>query len=62
MFKNVVDINEKGYFIKDNYPRTKTKGIYIAGDAVDKELRQLTTAVGDGSLAATIAIKEMKGE
>ena len=25
-----------------------------------KELKQLTTAVSDGSLAATIAIKEMK--
>lgn len=62
IFKNVVDIDEKGYFKKDIAPRTRTKGIYIAGDCVDKELRQLTTAVGDGSLAATLAIKDMKGE
>ena len=62
IFKNIVDVDEKGYFKKDIAPRTKTKGIYIAGDCVDKELRQLTTAVGDGSLAATLAIKDMKGE
>ena len=62
IFRNVVDLDERGYFKKDQAPRTKTKGIYIAGDCVDKELRQLTTAVGDGSLAATLAIKDMKGE
>ena len=62
MFKNVVDLDEYGYFKNDLAPRTKTKGIYVAGDAVAKELRQLTTAVSDGSYAATIAIMEMKGE
>ena len=49
-------------FFRRFAPRTKTKGIYVAGDAVAKELRQLTTAVSDGSYAATIAIMEMKGE
>ena len=34
--------------------------IYVAGDARVKVLRQLTTAVGDGSLAATMAIREME--
>lgn len=62
IFKNIVDVDEKGFFKKDLSPRTKTKGIYVAGDCVEKELRQLTTAVGDGSLAATLAIKDMKGE
>ena len=31
-----------------------------AGDAREKILRQLTTAVSDGALAATYAIKEME--
>ena len=60
MFKNVVDIDENGYIITTNDVKTKTKGIYVAGDAREKILRQLTTAVSDGALAATYAIKEME--
>ena len=59
MFKNIVDLDEKGYIITNNDVKTKTKGIYVAGDARQKELRQLTTAVSDGAIAATYAIKEM---
>jgi thioredoxin reductase (NADPH) len=50
------------YFDNSNFPKTKTEGIYIAGDCVDKELRQIATAVSDGAIAATTAVKEMKGE
>ena len=31
---------------------TKTAGLFVAGDARKKTLRQITTAVGDGALAA----------
>lgn len=58
IFANVVDLDEKGYIISSDL-HTKTKGIYVAGDTREKELRQLTTAVSDGSIAATLAIKEM---
>lgn len=60
IFSNVVDLNEKGYILTADGIHTKTNGIYVAGDTRVKELRQLTTAVSDGSIAATIAIKEMK--
>ncbi len=60
IFSNIVDLNENGYIISLDGVHTKTKGIYVAGDARVKELRQLTTAVSDGSIAATIAIKEME--
>ena len=59
IFKNVVDINEHGYIESDDGVHTKTSGIYVAGDTRIKMLRQLTTAVSDGSIAATMAIKEM---
>ncbi len=59
-FSNVVDIDENGYIKATDEVRTKSDGIYVAGDTREKMLRQLTTAVSDGSLAATIAIKEMK--
>jgi len=58
-FANVVELNNRGYIITTDTVKTKIKGIYVAGDNRDKELRQLTTAVNDGAIAATIAIKEM---
>ena len=48
------------YIISEDGVHTNVKGIYVAGDARVKQLRQLTTAVGDGSIAATMAIKEME--
>lgn len=59
IFSNVVELDENGYFVSNDGVHTKTKGIYVAGDARVKDLRQLTTAVNDGSIAATIAISEM---
>ncbi len=59
IFSNIVDIDENGY-IKSDGVRTKTPLIYVAGDTRVKFLRQLTTAVADGSIAATTALKEMK--
>ena len=60
IFSNVVDIDEKGYIKSDDGVHTKTPGIYVAGDTRVKELRQQTTAESDGSIAATVAIKELK--
>ena len=57
IFQNIVELNQYGYIISKDDVHTSTKGIYVAGE---KTLRQLTTAVSDGSIAATIAIKEME--
>lgn len=59
VFKNVIDIDEKGYIVTKDGVHTNVDGIYVAGDAREKLLKQLTTAVSDGSIAATVAIKEM---
>ncbi|MCQ2440852.1 MAG: FAD-dependent oxidoreductase [Clostridia bacterium] len=61
IFSNVVDLSPTGYIKCINSVYTKSEGIYAAGDTRVKDLRQLTTAVSDGSLAATAAIKEIKG-
>lgn len=60
IFSNVASLNDKGYIIAKDDVHTNVPGIYVAGDARVKELRQLTTAVGDGATAAIVAIKEMK--
>ena len=60
IFNNIIDLDDSGYIISNDGVHTSCDGIYVAGDARVKELRQLTTAVSDGSIAATVAIKEMK--
>ena len=60
VFKNLVNLNAQGYFESEDGLHTNQKGVYIAGDARVKSLRQLTTAVSDGSIAATVAMREMR--
>lgn len=60
IFANVATVNDKGYIEAGEDLHTNIEGIYVAGDTRVKNLRQLTTAVSDGSVAATQAIKEMK--
>ncbi|MCR5787478.1 MAG: thioredoxin-disulfide reductase [Bacilli bacterium] len=59
IFSNILELDSLGYIKTIDGVRTNIKGIYVAGDTRVKELRQLTTAVSDGSIAATIAIREM---
>ena len=39
--------------VTDREQRTRTEGVYAAGDVCDKRLRQVVTAVSDGAVAAT---------
>lgn len=52
-------INEKGLIQTDENLETKVKGLFGAGDCINKTLRQVSTAVGDGALAAISALKRM---
>ena len=49
---DLVEKDEAGFIKTDENLLTKTKGLYVAGDARRKSLRQISTAVGDGALAA----------
>lgn len=49
---NLVERDGAGFIVTDENLATKTAGLYVAGDARKKPLRQITTAVGDGALAA----------
>lgn len=54
-FAEYVDIDEMGYIISDENCKTKTEGLYVAGDCRTKPVRQVVTAVADGGIAATNA-------
>lgn len=56
-FTNVADIDERGYFVADEYGLTKTNNIFVAGDCRNKKLRQVATACSDGANAAIEACK-----
>lgn len=60
IFANLITLNKSGYIESIDGVHTNQEHIYVAGDTRVKTLRQLTTAVSDGAIAATIAIKEME--
>ena len=43
--------NESGWIVTDHHMKTAISGIYAIGDVREKDLRQVTTAVGDGAIA-----------
>ncbi|KPJ59868.1 MAG: thioredoxin reductase [Latescibacteria bacterium DG_63] len=51
------DTDEHGYVITDEEMRTSTKGLFAAGDVRKKSLRQISTAVGDGAVAAMSVVR-----
>ena len=54
-FINVVDLDKGGYIEAKEDCKTKTKGIFTAGDCRTKKVRQLATAASDGAIAALAA-------
>lgn len=54
-FRNLVELDEKGYIRANADCKTSHPGIYAAGDCRTTSLRQLTTAAADGAIAATAA-------
>lgn len=59
-FADLVELDEDGYFLTDNECRTSCPGIFAAGDACRKNVRQLTTAVSDGTIAALSAVEYLR--
>ncbi|HEL1172007.1 TPA: thioredoxin-disulfide reductase [Streptococcus equi subsp. zooepidemicus] len=43
--------NQEGWIVTDDQMKTSIPGIFAVGDVRQKQLRQITTAVGDGAIA-----------
>jgi thioredoxin reductase (NADPH) len=50
-FKDLGITNEEGWIVTNEHMETNIPGIYAIGDVRDTVLRQIATAVGDGSIA-----------
>lgn len=53
--KGTVETDEGGFIIANAKMQTNVPGVYVAGDVRDTPLRQVSTAVGDGAIAAVSA-------
>ncbi len=56
-FANLIKLDDAGYIEADEKCHTNVDGIFVAGDSRTKDVRQLVTAVSDGTIAATEAVK-----
>ena len=56
-YAELAELNEYGYFASDEYCETRTPGVFVAGDARSKTLRQVATACADGAVAAMAAVR-----
>ena len=50
--EEIIELNESKEIIVDKNLMTNLQGVYAAGDSIQKRYRQVTTAVGDGTIAA----------
>ncbi|MEA4882408.1 MAG: thioredoxin-disulfide reductase [Clostridia bacterium] len=60
--RGVVEMDQRGYVIADDMLETSVDGVYCAGDARVKFIRQVVTAAGDGAAAAIAAEKYIHEE
>ena len=56
-FAQLAQLDERGYFDAGESCLTATAGVFVAGDCRRKEIRQVTTAAGDGAVAAMAACR-----
>ena len=55
VLSGLVELDDSGYAVTDERMATRTPGLFVAGDARAKPLRQIVTAASDGAVAATSA-------
>ena len=56
-FAEIAGLDDWGYIDSDESCVTKTAGVFVAGDCRKKQIRQITTATADGSVAALAACR-----
>ncbi len=62
VLKNLTDLDPQGYIVAGEDGITSCPGIFAAGDVRTKQLRQVSTAVGDGANALYSVLDYLKSE
>jgi len=61
LFQGVLELDPDGYIVAGESTRTSLPGVYAAGDARTKSVRQIVTAAGDGGTAAHAVEEDLMG-
>ena len=62
VFRDWLEVDEKGYLVVHDETRSKIDGVFIAGDVHDHRYRQAVTAAADGCKAAIDAERWLEAE
>jgi thioredoxin reductase (NADPH) len=62
LFKDKINMDNRGYIITDEEMRTNIEGVFAAGDCRVKALRQVVTATNDGAIATITAEKYIENK
>lgn len=62
LFKDQISLTKRGYVLTNEKMETNLNGVFACGDIREKWLRQVSTAVGDGAIAACAAEKYIQEE
>lgn len=57
LFSGLLEMDKAGYVEVDNEMKTSLAGVFAAGDVIRKKYRQITTAMGDATIAALTAVE-----
>ena len=61
LFKDLIELDARGYAASDESTLTRTPGVFVAGDCRAKRIRQVATASADGAVAALRAADYLEG-
>ena len=61
IFRELIDLDARGYADADESTLTRTPGVFVAGDCRAKRIRQVATAASDGAVAALRAADYLEG-
>ncbi|MGX4600780.1 thioredoxin-disulfide reductase [Faecalimicrobium sp. JNUCC 81] len=62
LFKDKINMDQRGYIITDENMKTDVEGVFAAGDCRVKTLRQVVTATSDGAIATINAEKYIESK
>jgi len=62
VFRDWLEVDEKGYLVVNDQTHTRIEGVFVAGDVHDHRYRQAVTAAGDGCKAAIDAERWLEAQ